>query len=75
MLHPLVFKVRRKETAASAPVWAGVGLHIGALLASGWMVVATLSRGAWVVGLVAGLIFVTALFVTFGFLFPEDRLH
>jgi hypothetical protein len=73
MLHPLVVRTRPNETAAGAPAWAGVGLHIGALVASGWMFVATLSRGAWVVGLVSGLIFGIGLFVTIGYLFPEDR--
>ena len=73
MLHPLALKVRRKETANSMPAWAGVGMHFAALLASGWMTVASLSVGAWVVGLVGGGIFVTALFVTMGYLFPDDR--
>jgi hypothetical protein len=73
MLQPLALKVRRKDTAGSMPAWAGVGMHIAALLASGAMVVASLSRGAWVVGLVGGVIFVTVLFVTTGYLFPEDR--
>jgi hypothetical protein len=73
MLHPLALGVRRKETASSMPAWTGVGLHLAALLASGWMVVASLGVGAWVVGLVGGVIFVTALFVTMGYLFPDDR--
>jgi hypothetical protein len=37
------------------------------------MVVATLSRGAWVVGLVSGSIFVVALFMATGYLFPEQH--
>jgi hypothetical protein len=73
MLHPLILAVRRKETAGSMPPWAGVGLHFAGLVASGWMVVTTLSQKAWVPGLVGGVIFVTALFVTVGYLFPEDR--
>jgi hypothetical protein len=73
VLHPLALMVRRKETAASMPEWAGIGMVLGGLLASGWMVVATLSHGAWVVGLVGSTIFVPALFATVGHLFPEDR--
>jgi hypothetical protein len=73
MLHPLALKIRRSETAASMPPWAGVGLHLGGLLASGWLMVDTLSHRAWVVGLVGGLIFVTALLVTVAYLFPDDR--
>lgn len=76
MLHPLALKIRRADTAGSArgaPVWAGVGLHLAALVASGWMVVATLSVGAWLPALVGGTIFVPALFMATGFLFPEDR--
>lgn len=73
MLHPFVLKVRPKESAASLPVWTGVGLHIGGLVASGWLAVATLSNRAWVVGLIAGLIFVTALFMLTTYLFPEHR--
>jgi hypothetical protein len=73
MLNPLALKIRRSETAASMPPWAGVGLHFGGLLASGWLTVDTLIHRAWVVGLVGGLIFVTALFVTVGYLFPENR--
>ena len=73
MLHPLVFAVRRIENASSMPEWTGVGLHLAALVASGWMLIATLSRGAWVVGLVAGSIFVVALFMATGYLFPENR--
>lgn len=73
MLHPLVHHVRRKETAASMPVWSGVGLHVGGVVASGWMAVATLSQRAWVVGFVSGLIFVTALFMLTTYLFPADR--
>jgi hypothetical protein len=64
---------RHKDTAGSMPEWAGVGLHLAALAATGWMVVATLSVGAWVVGLVGSIIFVVALFMATGFLFPEDR--
>jgi len=73
MLHPLVLKVRHTETAGSMPAWTGFGLHVCSLLASGWMVVATLSLRAWVVGLVSGVIFVTALFMTTGYLFPKVR--
>jgi hypothetical protein len=73
MLHPLALKVRREEAAGSGPEWAGVGLHLASLVAAGWMVVATLSRGAWVPGLVGGVIFVTALFMATGYMFPESR--
>jgi hypothetical protein len=72
MLHPFM-AIRRTDTAASMPSWAGVGLHLGGLLASGWLMVATLSHRAWVVGLVGGVIFVTALFVALGYLFPDNR--
>ena len=73
MLHPFALAVRRKDTAGSMPAWAGVGLHFCGLLAAGWMVVATLSLRAWVAGLVGGVIFVTALFAMFGYLFPDNR--
>jgi hypothetical protein len=55
------------------PAWTGLGLHFAGLLASGWMVVSTLSHRAWVPGLVAGVIFVTALYVAVGYLFPKHR--
>jgi hypothetical protein len=73
MLHPLIVAARRLENASSMPEWTGFGLHLAALVASGWMVVATLSRGAWVVGLVSGSIFVVALFMATGYLFPEQH--
>jgi hypothetical protein len=73
MLHPLILKIRRNDSAGSMPAWAGVGLVFGGLLASGWMMVATLSHRAWVPGLVGGVIFVTALFVTAAYLFPDNR--
>ena len=73
MLHPFVLKIRRSDTAGSMPPWAGVGLHLGGLVASGWMMVATLSHRAWVVGIVGAVIFVTALFVTVAYLFPDKR--
>ena len=73
MLHPLVPIIRRKETSGTMPEWVGVGMVFGGLLESGWMFVSTISRGAWVVGLTSGVIFVTALFVTIGYLFPEVR--
>jgi uncharacterized membrane protein YgdD (TMEM256/DUF423 family) len=72
MLHPFL-AIRRKDTAASMPPWAGVGLHLGGLLASGWLMVVTLSHRAWVAGLVGGVIFVTALFVALAYLFPDNR--
>jgi hypothetical protein len=73
MLHPLAPGIRRSDTAGSMPPWAGVGLHLAGLLASGWMTIDTLSRGALVAGLIGGLIFVTALFVLVGYLFPDHR--
>jgi hypothetical protein len=73
MLHPIVLKIRRSDTAGSMPPWAGVGLHLGGLVAAGWMMVATLSHRSWVGGLVGGVIFVTALFVTVAYLFPDKR--
>jgi hypothetical protein len=73
MFHPLAPVVRRAETASSMPEWVGVGMHLAALAASGWLLVATLSLGAWVVGLVSATIFVPALFMTTGYLFPKDR--
>jgi hypothetical protein len=73
MLHPLAPGIRRSDTAGSMPPWAGVGLHLAGLLTSGWMTVATLSRGALVPGLVGGLIFVIALFAVVGYLFPDNR--
>jgi hypothetical protein len=73
MLHPIVLKAHRKESAASMPEWMGVGMFFCGLVASGMLTVTTLSHGAWVVGFVAGIIFVTALFTMIGFLFPEHR--
>lgn len=74
MLHPLVLTIRRKETAG-APAWTGFSVHLAALVASGWMAVATLSHGAWVPGLVGATIFTVALFMATGYLFPDDRRH
>ena len=73
MLHPFDPSVRRNEATRSMPAWTGLGLHFAGLLTSGWMVVSTLSHRAWVPGLVAGVIFVTALFVAVGYLFPDQR--
>jgi hypothetical protein len=73
MLHPIVLKAHRRETAASMPEWMGVGVFFCGLVASGILVVSTLSDRAWVVGFVAGIIFVTALFTMIGYLFPEHR--
>ncbi len=73
MFHPFTLVIRRKDTGGGMPEWVGIGMLLGALLFSGWMVVASLSRGAWVVGIIGGLIFVTSLFVTIAHLFPDDR--
>lgn len=73
MLHPLVFAVRRVENASSMPEWLGFCLHVAAVVAAGWMTIATLSVGSWVGGLVGGAIFVPALFMTTGYLFPNNR--
>jgi hypothetical protein len=73
MFHPLITFVRHQENASSMPEWVGFCLHAAALVASGWMVVATLSIGSWVGGLVGSAIFVPALFMTTGYLFPNNR--
>lgn len=73
MLHPFIVLGHRKENASSMPEWAGFCVHLGAVVVSGWMVVDTLSFGSWVGGLVGAAIFVPALFMTTGYLFPNNR--
>ncbi len=73
MMHPLVFAVRPRDNASSMPEWLGFCLHICSLLAAGWMTIATLSMGSWVGGVIGGAIFVPALFMTTGYLFPNER--
>lgn len=72
MFHPLS-KVHRKESDPTMPPWMGVAMLVCALIAAGWMTVATLSIRSWVVGIVGAELFLTALFLTIGYLFPEDR--